>query len=148
MYSVAPESMCSSSSLKPTAVQGLLVFQILDHLNCTNFTLLAEHSCTKGMITVNISNITGSVNKVSNCLYFYNNLNILQWHAQLYHHHIAYQLLLVSCSYLIDQRKHWVILVDSITSVISTTAIPFVPPSSFPPTGTSEVLGLPWCKIV
>ena len=71
MYSVGPESMCFSSNLKPTAVQGLLVFQIPNHLNCNNFTLLADHNCTEGTIIVNISNITSSVNNSSNCLYFY-----------------------------------------------------------------------------
>ena len=78
MYSVAPESMCSNSSLKFTVVQGLLVFQIPDHLNCTNFTLLAEHDCTEGTITVNINDITSSVNNMSNCLCFCNKPNILQ----------------------------------------------------------------------
>ena len=64
MYDVDPESMtlCSNSSLKSTTVNGMVVFQIPDHLNRTEFTILAEHNCTEGTITVNISNITSSVN--------------------------------------------------------------------------------------
>ena len=62
MYSVAPESMCSNSSSKSTTANEMMVFQIPDHLNRTNFTILAEHNCTEGTIRVNITNITSSVN--------------------------------------------------------------------------------------
>ena len=64
MYGVAPESMtlCSNSCSEPSTVNGMVIFQVPDHLNCTNFTILAEHNCTEGTIRVNITNITSSVN--------------------------------------------------------------------------------------